>query len=109
MKTQTSFIKPLAIAMALAALLVATPVQAAPETEKSLYERLGGVFAIAAVALDLLVGYGALISFGHAAFIGLGAYAVAILAAHGVNEALISLPASTPVSSTICSVRRKPR
>src|SRR5512133_911301 len=49
MKTQTSFIKPLAIAMALAALLVATPVQAAPETEKSLYERLGGVFAIAAV------------------------------------------------------------
>jgi hemoglobin len=49
MKTQTSFIKPLAIAMALAALLVATPVQAAAATEKSLYERLGGVFAIAAV------------------------------------------------------------
>ncbi len=49
MKTQTSFIKPLAIAMALAALLVVTPVQAAPEPEKSLYERLGGVFAIAAV------------------------------------------------------------
>ena len=45
MKTQTSFIKPLAIAMALAALLVATPVQAAPETEKSLYERLGGKLA----------------------------------------------------------------
>jgi len=37
------------MAMALAALLVAAPVQAAPETEKSLYERLGGVFAIAAV------------------------------------------------------------
>jgi branched-chain amino acid transport system permease protein len=37
------------------------------------------IFAIAAVALDLLVGYGALISFGHAAFIGLGAYAVGIL------------------------------
>ena len=35
--------------MTLAALLVATAVQAAPKKEKSLYERLGGVFAIAAV------------------------------------------------------------
>ena len=37
------------------------------------------IFAIAALALDLLIGYGALVSFGHAAFIGLGAYAVGIL------------------------------
>jgi branched-chain amino acid transport system permease protein len=50
------------------------------------------IFAIAALGLDLIVGYGALVSFGHAAFVGLGAYAVGILAAHGVNEALISLP-----------------
>ncbi|MDZ4401751.1 group 1 truncated hemoglobin [Prosthecobacter sp.] len=35
--------------MALAAILVATAVQAAPDSEKSLYERLGGVFALAAV------------------------------------------------------------
>ena len=34
------------------------------------------IFAVAAVALDLLVGYGGLVSFGHAAFVGLGAYAV---------------------------------
>ncbi len=50
------------------------------------------IFAIAAIGLDLLVGYGALISFGHAAFMGLGAYAVGILASHGVNEAAIALP-----------------
>ena len=50
------------------------------------------IFAIAALGLDLLVGYGALVSFGHAAFIGIGAYAVAILASHGINEASISLP-----------------
>ena len=49
MKTESSFKKPLALVVAVAALLVATAVQAAPETEKSLYERLGGVFAIAAV------------------------------------------------------------
>ena len=49
MQTQISIVKSLAIAMTLTALLVATSVQAAPQVEKSLYERLGGVFAIAAV------------------------------------------------------------
>jgi len=52
------------------------------------------IFAIAAVALDLLVGYGALVSLGHAAFLGIGAYAVGILAAHGVNDAVVALPAA---------------
>ena len=57
------------------------------------------IFAIAAVALDLLVGYGALISFGHAAFIGLGAYAVGILSAYGITDALVSLPVALAVSA----------
>jgi branched-chain amino acid transport system permease protein len=57
------------------------------------------IFAIAAVALDLLLGYGGLISFGHAAFIGLGAYAVGILAAHGLDDALIALPVALVVSA----------
>jgi branched-chain amino acid transport system permease protein len=57
------------------------------------------IFSIAALGLDLIVGYGALVSFGHAAFIGLGAYAVGILAAHGVNEALVSLPVALAVAT----------
>src|SRR5262252_7219683 len=57
------------------------------------------IFAIAAVALDLLVGYGGLISLGHAAFIGLGAYAVGILAAHGIGDALLALPAALALSA----------
>jgi branched-chain amino acid transport system permease protein len=57
------------------------------------------IFAIAAIALDLLVGYGALVSFGHAAFIGLGAYAVGILSAHGIGEALLALPAALALSA----------
>jgi branched-chain amino acid transport system permease protein len=57
------------------------------------------IFAIAALGLDLIVGYGALISFGHAAFIGLGAYAVGILSAHGITDALISLPVALAVAS----------
>ncbi len=50
------------------------------------------IFAVAAIALDLLIGYGGLISFGHAAFVGIGAYAVGILSAHGITDALIALP-----------------
>ena len=57
------------------------------------------IFAIAALGLDLLIGYGALISFGHAAFVGLGAYAVGILASHGIMDALISLPIALGVSA----------
>ena len=57
------------------------------------------IFAIAALALDLLIGYGALVSFGHAAFMGLGAYAVGILSSHGIQDALISLPVALGVSA----------
>jgi branched-chain amino acid transport system permease protein len=62
------------------------------------------IMAIAALALDLLIGYGALVSFGHAAFIGLGAYAVGILASHGINDALISLPVAIGVSALFALV-----
>ncbi|HYD55273.1 MAG TPA: branched-chain amino acid ABC transporter permease, partial [Burkholderiales bacterium] len=37
------------------------------------------IFAIAAVSLNLILGYGGLVSFGHAAYLGVGGYAVAIL------------------------------
>jgi len=47
------------------------------------------LYAIAAVALDLLVGYAGLVSLGQAAFFGLGAYAAGIVSAHaGPNLAL---------------------
>jgi branched-chain amino acid transport system permease protein len=47
------------------------------------------IFALAAVSLDLVLGFGGLVSFGHAAYLGVGAYAVGILAFHGVESALI--------------------
>jgi branched-chain amino acid transport system permease protein len=61
------------------------------------------IFAIAALALDLIVGYGALVSFGHAAFVGLGAYAVGILASHGFHEALLSLPLAVIVAAVFAA------
>ena len=51
------------------------------------------IYALAAVSLDLILGYGGMVSFGHAAFFGAGAYVVGILAFHGVEETtLLSWP-----------------
>ena len=47
------------------------------------------IFAIAALSLDLVLGYGAMVSFGHAAYLGIGAYSVAILATLGVDDILL--------------------
>ncbi|TDR87097.1 branched-chain amino acid ABC transporter permease [Enterovirga rhinocerotis] len=44
------------------------------------------VVALAALSLDLLIGKGGLVSFGHAACLGIGAYAVGILSAEGVTD-----------------------
>src|SRR5215210_519616 len=57
------------------------------------------IFALAAVSLDLILGYGGLISFGHAAFVGLGAYAVAVPMSHGVME----LPAHLAAAGAACA------
>ena len=51
----------------------------------SLFARIM-IFAIAAVSLDLILGFGGMISFGHAAYLGLGAYAVGILSFYGINN-----------------------
>lgn len=50
------------------------------------------VLAIAAISLDFILGFAGLVSFGHAAFIGIGAYAIGILSEHDVWEAWISFP-----------------
>src|SRR2546426_3690426 len=42
------------------------------------------IFAIAALSLDLILGYGGMVSFGHAAYLGIGAYAVGVLTHHGI-------------------------
>ncbi len=57
------------------------------------------ILAIAVVSLDLLVGYGAMVSLGHAAFLGIGAYAVAILSHHGVGDVVIHLGAAVTLAA----------
>ena len=46
------------------------------------------LFGAVAMSLDLLMGYTGLVSFGHAAFFGLGAYSTAVLLERGVTLAL---------------------
>jgi branched-chain amino acid transport system permease protein len=50
------------------------------------------IFGIAALSLDFILGYGAMVSFGHAAFLGIGAYAVGIASTHGANDPLLQIP-----------------
>lgn len=52
------------------------------------------ILSLAALSLDLILGYGGLVSFGHAAFLGIGAYAVAILASAGIDDLLLQLGAA---------------
>jgi branched-chain amino acid transport system permease protein len=57
------------------------------------------IFAIAALSLELLVGVGGLVSFGHAAFLGVGAYGAGIVASHDLGTLSIALPAALAASA----------
>lgn len=48
--------------------------------------------ALAAVSLNIVLGYGGMISFGHAAFLGIGAYCVGIPAYYDLNSGLLHFP-----------------
>ena len=78
-----------------AALLVALPALAGVADEPylvTLFSRIL-IYALAAVSLDLMLGFGGMVSLGHAAFFGIGAYVVAILSVHAVEgTALLSWP-----------------
>ena len=74
------------------------------------------IYALATVSLDLLIGYGGLISLGHAAFVGIGGYVTGILYFHGfegepllgfiggTDNALIVWPSAVLVSAAFALV-----
>jgi branched-chain amino acid transport system permease protein len=57
------------------------------------------IYAIAATSLNLVLGYGGMVSFGHAAFFGAGAFTVGILAAEGVSSLWLAWPAAIAVAA----------
>jgi branched-chain amino acid transport system permease protein len=70
------------------ALLAAVPPLADWLSQPFYLDLLGRVmiFAIAAISLNLILGYGGMVSFGHAAYLGVGAYAVGVLSYHGIDN-----------------------
>ena len=77
------------------------------------------IYGIAAVSLDLILGYGGMVSLGHAAFFGIGTYGVGILAYHyaegtpflswpleisGSNDALLVWPVTVMVTALFALV-----
>ena len=73
------------------------------------------IYGIAAASLNLALGYGGLVSFGHAAFLGLGGYVVGILYHHfvsgdpvfgwfaGTNQLIVSVPAAMLVCGLLAA------
>jgi branched-chain amino acid transport system permease protein len=57
------------------------------------------IYAMAAASLNLVLGYGGMVSFGHAAFFGAGAYIVGILAVEGVTSLWLAWPAAIAVAA----------
>jgi branched-chain amino acid transport system permease protein len=62
------------------------------------------ILAMAAVSLNLIMGYGGMVSFGHAAYLGLGGYAVGILAKEGVGSGFVQWPVAIAVSALFALV-----
>ncbi len=59
------------------------------------------IFALAAVSLNFILGYGGMVALGHAAFFGAGAYAVGILSQAGITQAAIAWPAAAVLAGVL--------
>src|SRR3954471_14150023 len=62
------------------------------------------ILAIAATSLNLILGYGGMVSFGHAVYLGVGGYAVGILAYEGVASGFAQWPVAIAVSAVLALI-----
>ena len=73
------------------------------------------IYAIAAASLNIVMGFGGMVSFGHAAFFGVGGYAVGVLAAHhgadpifgllpGSNAFLVAVPVAMLCAAVVAAI-----
>jgi branched-chain amino acid transport system permease protein len=94
------------VAAAVIALLAVVPPVAAAIGEPyyvTLFTRIL-ILALAAAGLNLILGYGGLVSFGHAMYVGIGAYAVGILSFYGVENGWIQLAVALAVGAIVAIV-----
>jgi len=57
------------------------------------------ILGMAATSLNLILGYGGMVSFGHAVYLGIGGYAVGILAQEGASSGFVQWPVAILVSA----------
>lgn len=83
-------IRTVALVLGLVLLAVLPPVAVALDEPFyiDLFRRIM-IFAIAALSLNLILGYGGMVSFGHAAYLGIGGYSVGILAYYGIDNGFL--------------------
>ena len=62
------------------------------------------ILGVAATSLNLLLGYGGMMSFGHAAYLGIGGYAVGMLAHEGIYSGFIQWPVALAASALFALV-----
>jgi branched-chain amino acid transport system permease protein len=62
------------------------------------------ILALAATSLNLILGYGGMVSFGHAIYIGVGGYAIGILAEEGILSGFVQWPVALAASALIALV-----
>jgi len=62
------------------------------------------ILALAAVSLNLILGFGGMMSFGHAAYLGIGGYAVGMLAHEGVLSGFVQWPVALGASALFALV-----
>ena len=65
------------------------------------------ILAIAAVSLNLIMGFGGMVSFGHAAYLGIGGYVVGILAKEGINSGFVQWPLALVAVRPVRARRRR--
>jgi branched-chain amino acid transport system permease protein len=83
-----------AVVVALLAVLVLLPIYVTATGNSfalTLFTRII-ILAIAATSLNLIMGYGGMVSFGHAAYIGIGGYAIGMLAHEGITSGFVQFP-----------------
>jgi len=62
------------------------------------------ILAMAAASLNFIMGYGGMVSFGHAAYLGVGGYVVGMLAFEGIGSGFIQWPVAIVVSALFALV-----
>jgi branched-chain amino acid transport system permease protein len=77
------------------ALLAALPVSWFLVGEHALLANEIAILALFALSLDLILGYAGIISLGHAAFFGVGAYTAALFAKHVFPDPMVGLVVAT--------------